>query len=90
MHEDEIMSIARNLFEDDGVFIATLAITLGTLIALVAIVSGTIAKVVTSRGKERTKRELAAYVAEGTLEADKAVAMINAGRPIWEAGPKQT
>ncbi len=40
----------------------------------------TVSKVLVARGQERTRRELAAYVAEGTLHPDQAVAMLNAGR----------
>ena len=36
------------------------------------------------RAKETTKRELAAYVAEGSLDADKAVMMLNSGLKRWE------
>jgi len=39
-----------------------------------------------SKNREATKRELAAYVAEGTLDADKAVALIEADRAAWECG----
>jgi hypothetical protein len=66
--------------------IPVLAISLGCLIAIISIVSCTIRGIMVSRAKEQTKRELAAYVAEGSLDPDKAVAMINAGRPHWEAG----
>jgi hypothetical protein len=65
-------------------FIAILAIALGCTVGIVAIVSGSIMKVVVSRQREQTKRELAAYIAEGTLEPDQAVAIINSGRPKWE------
>jgi len=56
------------------------AIGLGSVIAIVAIISGMIRAVAIGRAREQTKRELAAYVAEGSLDPDKAVAMINAGR----------
>ncbi len=52
---------------------------IGGLIAIVAIVSGCITKVVVSRSQERTKREIAAYVAEGTIDPDKGVEMMKAG-----------
>ncbi len=38
-----------------------------------------VSRVLVARGQERTRRELAAYVAEGTLHPDQAVAMLNAG-----------
>ncbi len=43
-------------------------------------ISSAISKVFVARGQERTRRELAAYVAEGTLQPDQAIAMLNAGR----------
>ena len=71
------------LFQHDN-FIAVLAITLGCLTGMVAIVGGTISTALRSRAKEQSRREIAAYVAEGTIEADKAVEMLNAGMPKWE------
>ena len=67
-----------------GEFIPTLAITLGCLTGMIAIIGGTITSVVRSRAREQTKREIAAYVAEGTIDPDKAVAMLNAGRTKWD------
>ncbi len=65
-------------------FLAIVAISMGCLTGMVAIVGCVIGGVMRTRAKEATKRELAAYVAEGTLDSDQAVAMINAGRPKWE------
>ncbi len=56
-----------------------LFVVLGT-VAIVAIVAGTATKMATTRARERTKREIAAYVAEGSIDADKAVAMMKAGK----------
>ncbi len=64
-------------------FLAIVAISMGCLTGMVAIVGCLIGGVVRARAREATKRELAAYVAEGTLDPDTAVAMINAGRK-WE------
>jgi hypothetical protein len=69
----------QSLLDEDN-FIPILAIAVGALIAVVGIVTSTVKSVCVSRARELTKRELAAYVAEGTLDPDKAVAMINAGR----------
>jgi hypothetical protein len=60
------------------------AITLGCCVGVVGIVGGTICSVVRSRAREQTKREIAAYVAEGSLDPDKAVEMLNAGRTKWD------
>lgn len=64
--------------------IPVIAISGGMLIAIIAIVTSTIRGIAVSKAREQTKRELAAYVAEGTLDPDKAVAMINAGRGITD------
>ena len=74
-----------NLLDED-MLIPILAITCGSVIAVVAIIFTSLKAIVVSKNREQTKRELAAYVAEGTLDPDKAVSMINAGRPDWEAG----
>ncbi len=67
-------------------FLAIVAISMGCLTGMVAIVGCLIGGVMRTRAREATRRELAAYVAEGTLDPDKAVAMINAGRPKWAGG----
>ncbi len=52
----------------------------GGIIAIIAIVFGTISSMVVNVARERTKRELAAFVAEGSIDADKAIALAKAGR----------
>lgn len=60
----------------------------GGAIAIVTIVSSALRSILVGRAREQTKRELAAYVAEGTLDPDKAVAMINAGKSSDETDRK--
>ena len=52
--------------------------TVGGAVGVIAIVAGSITSITVNRARERTKREIAAYVAEGTLDADKAVEMLKA------------
>jgi hypothetical protein len=54
-------------------------LAIGAAIAIVAIVSSSIRKVLVHRARQQTKREIAAYVAEGSIDPDKAVEMLNAG-----------
>lgn len=54
-----------------------LAIVFGTVTAMIT-------KIMTARAREQTRREIAAYVAEGSIAADDAVAMIRAGRSPGE------
>ncbi len=56
------------------------AIIFGCAAVMVCSVGCGVSKVLVGRGQERTRRELAAYVAEGSLDPDQAVAMLNAGR----------
>jgi hypothetical protein len=51
----------------------------GGLIAIIAIVFGTLNSVFVARAREQTKREIAAYVAEGPIDADNAVEMLKVG-----------
>lgn len=65
-------------------FIPVVGIVFGCATGMVAIVGGVVGGVLRTRAREQTKRELAAYVAEGTLDPDKAVAMMNAGVRRWD------
>ena len=67
------------MVEDDKI-IAFVAIVMGGAIAIVAIVFGSLKSTFVARARETTKREIGAYVAEGSLDPDKAVALLNAGR----------
>lgn len=66
--------------------IPLVAIGGGLLVAVVAIVSGVVARVSRTRAREATKREVAAYVAEGSISPDDAEKLIRADRPQWERG----
>jgi hypothetical protein len=48
-------------------------------VGIVGIVFGSVTSIVVNRAREHTKREIAAYVAEGSIEPDKAVEMLKAG-----------
>lgn len=52
--------------------IALVAIGGGLVIALVAIVGGLIKSTVETKEREKTRREIAAYIAEGTMTAEDA------------------
>jgi hypothetical protein len=52
-------------------------------VAILAILTGFIRRLVSTRAREATKRELAAYVAEGSMKPEDAERIINAGGPRW-------
>lgn len=56
------------------------AIAAGTVIVLVWIIMATIDSTVKTRAREETRRELAAYVAEGSMTAADAAQIMNAGK----------
>ena len=66
--------------------IPILAIVVGCGTGVIAIVCCSIAGVAKSKAHEATKREIAAYVAEGTIAPDMAIAMLNAGEVSVEIG----
>ncbi len=65
---------------DSGMVIPLVAIVLGCGTGMVAIIATAITRMTASRHREQTRREIAAYVAEGTISPQDAVAMLNAGR----------
>ena len=64
---------------DGGMIIPLVAIVLGCGIGTVAIIATAITRTTVSRHREQTHREVAAYVAEGTISPQDAIAMLNAG-----------
>jgi len=53
----------------------------GVVIALVAIVFSFVRSMVLGTARERSRREIAAYVAEGTMTAEEGERLIKAGNP---------
>lgn len=53
----------------------------GIALGAIAILAGTVRQISTARAKEQTKRELGAYVAEGTMRPEDAERILNADRP---------
>ncbi|MCR9217109.1 MAG: hypothetical protein NXI14_07900 [bacterium] len=59
---------------DSGILVPVIAIIMGCSIAIIAIVCGTLA----SGQREKTRREIAAYVAEGTISPEDGERMLRA------------
>lgn len=64
---------------EDGMIIAIVAMGTGGLIAIVSIVFGMIQNVSMHASTERSRRELSAYVAEGSISAEEAERILKAG-----------
>ncbi|MBX3359263.1 MAG: hypothetical protein KF745_12650 [Phycisphaeraceae bacterium] len=60
------------------------AISGGLFIAGLWIVGSTIRSIARTRAREQSRREIAAYVAEGSMSAEDAERILYAGSPSWE------
>ncbi len=58
-----------------------LILVVGGAIAIIWIVVGTVGKVFTNVSRERTKREIAAYIAEGSISPEQGERLVKADRP---------
>ena len=76
--------LAGGLFDDlgGGDMVKIVAIVLGCSTGMVAIIATAVARSVRAKAREEARREIAAYVAEGSIDPDKAVALLNAGSDI--------
>jgi hypothetical protein len=70
--------IISSLVENNQI-IPVVAVGGGLVFVTIATVFSSLRSIAVHKAREQTKRELAAYVAEGTISADKAVEILNAG-----------
>jgi len=59
----------------------TIVFVVGGTIAIVAIVFATVTGMAKSLGRERTRREIAAYIAEGSMTPDQGERILRAKEP---------
>lgn len=62
------------------------AILGGAIIALVSVISGAISASAKTKQREQTRREVAAYVAEGSMTPEEAERILKAGRAEKKSG----
>lgn len=68
----------------DGAMVAMTAIILGCGIVVVSIIAGVIKSVFVERAREHTRREIAAYIAEGTMTPADGERILKAAPPSDE------
>lgn len=73
---------------NDGILIPVIAIGGSFVVAIFGIVFSTIKGVMETRDREATKRELAAYVAEGSMTPEDAENLVKADIQHWKKGCK--
>lgn len=64
--------------------IPIIAVAGGLLLGMVGIIATFVKNVLNTRAKEQSRREIAAYIAEGSMSADDGARLMEAGTPIWE------
>jgi hypothetical protein len=70
---------------DDDVAVMAIIFGVGGVVAVIAIVFDTMQKITVTRQRETTKREVAAYVAEGSMTPEDAERIIKAGKSSKES-----
>lgn len=70
---------------DMGGYVGLAAVIIGPLIAIVAIVMGTIKKIELTKAREQSRREIAAYIAEGSMTPEDGRRLMAAGRSAGES-----
>ncbi len=84
------MMITTLGFESDvemvGVMIPVIAIAGGLFVGIVSIICGTVRKTAAIKAKEESRREIAAYVAEGSMSPDDAFKILSAGTTDKKSG----
>ncbi len=74
---------------DSGVVIPLGTMAFVFLIVVVVTIGRTITKTANTRQREQSRREIAAYVAEGSISPDDAVRMLAAGKTTGELGDER-
>lgn len=74
------MLLAEENIQLVAVAIPIVAIAGGILCAIVGMIMGTIRRTVETRAREESRREIAAYVAEGSISPEDATRLLEAGK----------
>lgn len=64
----------------DSPMFVLIIVGMASVVAIIGIIAGSAASTSRTREREQTKRELAAYVAEGSMSGDQAVAILASNR----------
>lgn len=64
---------------DKETFIPVMAIFMGCLIAIISIITSAVRRIAETKARERTRSEVAAYIAEGSMTAEEGERLLNAG-----------
>lgn len=73
------------ILDNPGEFIPFLAIGGGLLVGVIGILAGTISGIMKTEKIERSRREIAAYIAEGSMTPEEGERLLKAGRSILKS-----
>ena len=86
---ESTLSLASFTGISSGDMIPLVAIVGGLCVPLVWIVASSIKSVCSRKQREESRREIAAYVAEGSMTPDDAERILEAGMPKWEKASRR-
>jgi hypothetical protein len=69
-------NLLRELLDGD-----TLFWVIGGLVGVIAIISSTLSSIIRTSARERSRREIAAYIAEGSMTPEQGERLMAAGKP---------
>lgn len=78
------------MMDISGEEIALIAILGGILITIIGMITCAARSIARTKEREQSKREIAAYVAEGSISPQDAERLLRADRPHWERGDPPT
>ncbi len=78
--------ILHNITSDEDMFIPTVIFVSGTIIAVIAIIFSSVKRMVVSSNVEQSRREIAAYIAEGSMTPEDGERLLKAGKGESKCG----
>ena len=72
--------LLHNITADRGMFTIAVVFGVGGLISLMGIFFGTIKSTGETKEREKSRREIAAYIAEGSMTPEDGERLLNAGK----------
>jgi hypothetical protein len=76
-----VESILHNITSDKGMFTIFIIFGVGGVIAIIGIIFGSIKGTAETKEREKSRREIAAYIAEGSMSAADGERLMKAGNP---------
>ena len=76
-----VETILQIITGDRGMFTIFIIFGMGGLIAIIGIVFGSIKSTAETKEREKSRREIAAYIAEGSMSAEDGERLLKAGNP---------